>query len=155
MLTYSALSVLSLQRVLVILDVEAAPLPLMSPLSLVPFGGEYERLHANGIGGVVLLQVHNVKPVRIALGYVSDREEEPLAVGQGVVVKVQVQVVLTFLDSFGFSQVARFKLGIEEQCLVIHVPDEEWFWGRILLVMLEALQTSPILYGLLDELVDV
>ena len=71
-LTYSAFSVFCLQSVLVILDVEAAPRPLMCPLRLVPLSREYERLHANSIGGVILLQVHNVKPVGVALRNVPD-----------------------------------------------------------------------------------
>ena len=70
-------------------------------------------------------------------------------------VEVKVQIVLTLLDLFSLSQVSRLELRIEEQCLIIHISDEERFWRRNQLFMLKTWCHSSPLNRLPYELLDV
>ena len=86
---------------------------------------------------------------------VPHREKEPLRVVECIMVEVKVQIVLTLLDLFSLSQVSRLELRIEEQCLIIHISDEERFWRRNQLFMLKTWCHSSPLNRLPYELLDV
>ena len=86
---------------------------------------------------------------------VPHREKEPLRVVESIMVEVKVQIVLTLLDLFSLPQVSRLELRIEEQCLIIHISDEERFWRRNQLFMLKTWCHSSPLNRLPYELLDV
>jgi hypothetical protein len=73
---------------------------------LVVFFAEHKRPHAKAKLRIVLLQIHNVEPMRVSPFYVVHGKVKPLAVVQGVVVEVQVQIVLVVTNSLHFTQVA-------------------------------------------------
>ena len=93
-----------------------------------------ERLHANGIRTVILLQVVDVKFDCVPLANVSNGEEVPLAVVECVMVKVEEKVVLALSNAFDLAQVARLELSIEEDGLVVDVANVKWLgWVNELL----------------------
>lgn len=57
-------------------------------------------------------------------------EKVPLRVVECIVVKVEIQVVLTFSDTLSFSEVSRLKLSIKKDCLLIDIVNVKGF-GRV------------------------
>ena len=107
---WRALPVHSLQRVLVVADIVATSLPLMSAILPILLERVDEGFHADGVRAVILLQVVDIELDCVALANVADGEEVPLAVGQRVVIKVEEQVVLALANTLNLPQIATFKL---------------------------------------------
>ena len=112
----------------------ATSLPLMRSVLAILLERVDERLHANGIRTVILLQVVDVKFDCVPLANVSNGEEVPLAVVECVMVKVEEKVVLALSNAFDLAQVARLELSIEEDGLVVDVANVKWLgWVNELL----------------------
>ena len=63
----------------------------------------------------------------MAFSNVPDGEKVPLRVVECIVVKVEIQVVLTLSDALSLSKVARLKLSIKKDCLLIDVANVKGF----------------------------
>ena len=66
----------------------------------------------------------------MAFSNVPYGEKVPLRVVECIVVKVEIQVVLTLSDALSLSKVARLKLSIKKDCLLIDVANVKRF-GRV------------------------
>ena len=82
------------------------------------------------IAAIVLLKVVYVELYSVAFSNVPYGEKVPLRVVECIVVKVEIQVVLTLSDALSFSKVARLKLSIKKDCLLIDIANVEGF-GRV------------------------
>ena len=108
----------------------ATSLPLVCLVQSILLDRVDKGLHAYTIRALILLKVVDVEFDSVALPNVSHREKVPLRVVQCIVVKVQIQVVLTVSDALNFSQVARLKLSIKKDCLLIDIANVKGF-GRV------------------------
>ena len=66
----------------------------------------------------------------MAFSNIPNGEKVPLRVVECIVVKVEIQVVLTFSDTLSFSEVSRLKLSIKKDCLLIDIVNVKGF-GRV------------------------
>ena len=108
----------------------AASLPLVCLVQSVLLDRVDKRLHADMIAAIVLLKVVYVELYSVAFSNVPYGEKVPLRVVECIVVKVEIQVVLTLSDALSLSKVARLKLSIKKDCLLIDVTNVKGF-GRI------------------------
>merc|ERR1711884_706269 len=107
--------------ILVVSYIMTATLPLVRLIQLVLLGGVDERLHSNRIAAVILLQVVDVEADGVTLANISHGKEEPLGVVERIMVEVQKQIVFAVPDPFDLAQVARLKLSVEEDGLIVDV----------------------------------
>ena len=63
----------------------------------------------------------------MAFSDIPNGEKVPLRVVECIVVKVEIQVVLTLSDALSLSKVARLKLSIKKDCLLIDVVNVKGF----------------------------
>ena len=108
----------------------AASLPLVCLVQSVLLDRVDKRLHADMIAAIVLLKVVYVELYSVAFSNVPYGEKVPLRVVECIVVKVEIQVVLTLSDALSLSKVARLKLSIKKDCLLIDVANVKGF-GRV------------------------
>ena len=151
--TYWTLSVPRRELVSEVLNVKTASHPLIGTFCFVAFHRVNEWLHSYCICWVVFLEIHHVEFVSASLGNVSDGEEVPLRVVEGVVVEVQKQVVLAVSKLFHFAEVSRLKLRVKEQGLVVNVRNVNGFGWRLQILHWKVRCDSASLYWILNELV--
>lgn len=108
----------------------AASLPLVCLVQSVLLDRVDKGLHADMIAAIVLLKVVYVELYSVAFSNVPYGEKVPLRVVECIVVKVEIQVVLTLSDTLSLSKVSRFKLSIKKDCLIIDVANVKGF-GRV------------------------
>ena len=105
----------------------ATSLPLVCLVQSVLLDRVDKRLHADMIAAIVLLKVVYVELYSVAFSNVPYGEKVPLRVVECIVVKVEIQVVLTLSDALSLSKVARLKLSIKKDCLLIDVSNVKGF----------------------------
>ena len=133
----------------------AASLPLVCLVQSVLLDRVDKRLHADMIAAIVLLKVVYVELYSVAFSNVPYGEKVPLRVVECIVVKVEIQVVLTLSDALSLSKVARLKLSIKKDCLLIDVANVKGF-GRVgKFLRLEVGSDSTPLYWISYELSDM
>ena len=108
----------------------AASLPLVCLVQSVLLDRIDKGLHADMIAAIVLLKVVYVELYSVAFSNVPYGEKVPLRVVECIVVKVEIQIVLTLSDALSLSKVSRLKLSIKKDRLVIDVTNVKGF-GRI------------------------
>ena len=108
----------------------AASLPLVCLVQSVLLDRVDKGLHADMIAAIVLLKVVYVELYSVAFSNVPYGEKVPLRVVECIVVKVEIQIVLTLSDALSLSKVSRLKLSIKKDRLVIDVTNVKGF-GRI------------------------
>lgn len=110
--------ILTLHAVLIVADVGAGAYPTSSSL-LGCHLGVHERPHAAVVQRVRLDQVDDIEAVRLASFSVADAEVVPLRVALGVVVGLENEIVLIFVDLDGAPQVTRLEARFEKQRIVV------------------------------------
>lgn len=70
---------------------------------------------------VRLDEIDDVKPIVFASLCIRDAEVKPLRVASGVVVGLEDEVILVFVNLDGSSQIATFESGLEQQSVVVRV----------------------------------
>lgn len=114
-----------------------------------------KRLHSNSVCAFIFLQIVDVEAYSVPFADVPDWEKIPLWVVERVVVEVQEHIVLIFFDSFNFSKVARFKLGVKENGFFIDIVDVERLWWVDEFLRLKMRGHSSALNSFLNELSDM
>ena len=105
----------------------AASLPLVCLVQSVLLDRVDKGLHADMIAAIVLLKVVYVELYSVAFSNVPYGEKVPLRVVECIVVKVEIQIVLTLSDALSLSKVSRLKLSIKKDRLVIDVTNVKGF----------------------------
>ena len=105
-------------------------LPLVCLVQSVLLDRVDKGLHPDIVAAFILLKVVYVELYSVAFSYIPYGEKVPLRVVESIVVKVEIQVVLTFSDTLSLSEVSRLKLSIKKDCLLIDIPNVEGF-GRV------------------------
>ena len=133
----------------------ATSLPLVCLVQSVLLDRVDKRLHADMIAAIVLLKVVYVELYSVAFSNVPYGEKVPLRVVECIVVKVEIQVVLTLSDALSLSKVARLKLSIKKDCLLIDVSNVKGFRRVGKFLRLEVGSDSTPLYWISYELSDM
>ena len=130
----------------------AASLPLVCLVKPVLLDRVDKGLHPYIIAAFILLKVVYVELYSVPFSNVSHREKVPLWVVECIVVKVEIQVVLTVSDALNLSEVSRLKLSIKKDCLLIDIANVEGF-GRVgKFLRLEVGGDTAALYWISHEL---
>ena len=107
------------------------PRPLVCAFRFVAFHRVNEWLHSDRVRGVIFLEIHHVEFVSASFRDVSNGEEVPLRVVESVMVEVQEQVVLVVVNLSHLAEVARLKLCVKEESLLVDPADVDWVRRRL------------------------